>query len=104
MRLAQREIVGHADGGDAGREQRLVRHARHRFSVHEDTGPVGAKRFPVIGSRHQHDSLLFIILNSVRFFNIVKITVNQDSELKWSKTGRAAVRPSAGTSGSSFSM
>jgi hypothetical protein len=51
---AMREIVGNADAGNAGREQRLVGDALDFAPVDEDPRRIAAQRLAVIGGIHQH--------------------------------------------------
>ena len=53
-------VVGHADGGDARRQARLVGHRGHRLAVDEDPGPVAPQRLPVLlGGEHGHGAPLW---------------------------------------------
>jgi hypothetical protein len=49
------EVVGHADTGHAGVEERFVRHALDGVAVHEHPRLVGAQRIAIVGGCHQHD-------------------------------------------------
>lgn len=55
------EVIGDADGVDAGSEQRLVGDARNRCSVNEHARPIGAQRLAIIGGGHQHGSLSLVL-------------------------------------------
>jgi len=48
------EIIGHANGIDAGREQGLIRHTRHLAAIDENARLQRPERFPVISGSHQH--------------------------------------------------
>ena len=49
-----REIVGDADAGNAGRQQRLVGDAVDASAIDEDARRVAAQRLAVIGGIHEH--------------------------------------------------
>ena len=58
MLVFQGKVIGHADPGNAGRQQRLVRDAVYRLAADEDARIIGAKRLAVLGGGHEHDDSL----------------------------------------------